>query len=784
MKIRFYNIILILLLLQITSLALYSQRAIITEEDKSENEQNNTTDEMSPDDIILTPITVREDATTKRKGKDIQSISSHIMTARELKQAPATLGDSLNALATLPGITRSGIDLFGQLIIRGADERFNNYYIDDIPIFNPLHYNSLHSIINTNLIGEIDIYASAFPAEFGSATAAIINITTVDDVQKFEGYGDLSALSANILLQAPISHNENGDLVFNMPWFISAKNNTENAGYVIVSGRFGYPGLVTAIISRINEDIPKMLPIYWDYQAKCKYCINSTNSISLLFIGGGDYMNMKKDKAFNDKEDPLAAIIDIKMNKIYHAQGLYYTYMPSKKFNNKFVTFNSLNSSYIYNDYPLPGVAYWAKDIHITSRPYIVGLKNKTKFEWWNDHSEVRTGLEYRIYYFTAHGKSVIQHGDQNENNSADLGDPDHMLGYQLDERILNYVIGGYLENKLTFEGFTLLPGLRSEYLNRAQIISVDPRIMIGYKFPTGTTLSAAGGKYSYFLQTNPYIFDKNPDIAKIGKKLKPEKAIHRVIGIEQEIGLFTVKVEGFNNYYYDIGKEYPHFEPDGTFLLGLNSAKIRTKGMEIMLRKDRWIKQDGFFGYISYTYTKSKVKSGLPTHPGLYSIELNDRIDEYGDQWINFENEQRHSVKLTGGYVFGQHTISSRFELYSSFPYTPIIGSKFDAEYYNYTDGIRYVPIYGKKNTKHFPMQHRLDLRYSLKRPNPRGYINFYIEILNIYNHKAINIQRWDYRYPYSSRNPSNVGPSDVGPETSMQDIAIMPNFGIEIKF
>ena len=80
--------------------------------------------------------------------------------------------------------------------------------------------------------------------------------------------------------------------------------------------------------------------------------------------------------------------------------------------------------------------------------------------------------------------------------------------------------------------------------------------------------------------------------------------------------------------------------------------------------------------------------------------------------------------------------------------------------------------------------MQHRLDLRYSLKRPNPRGYINFYIEILNIYNHKAINIQRWDYRYPYSSRNPSNVGLSDVGPETSMQDIAIMPNFGIEIKF
>ena len=75
-------------------------------------------------------------AITIREDRNKQTLSRNTLSIEEIKDTPATFGDALGALSTLPGVVRSG-GLFGQILIRGASDTANRYYIDDIPVLNP-----------------------------------------------------------------------------------------------------------------------------------------------------------------------------------------------------------------------------------------------------------------------------------------------------------------------------------------------------------------------------------------------------------------------------------------------------------------------------------------------------------------------------------------------------------------------------------------------------------------------------------------------------------------------
>ena len=112
-------------------------------------------------DFRLGAISIKGAAITITGERDIQKVSRYTMTVKELKEVPASFGDSISALTSLPGVIRTD-GFFGPLVIRGGLDRNNNYFIDDIPIYSPLHFGGLHSVINNNLMSEIDLFSSAF----------------------------------------------------------------------------------------------------------------------------------------------------------------------------------------------------------------------------------------------------------------------------------------------------------------------------------------------------------------------------------------------------------------------------------------------------------------------------------------------------------------------------------------------------------------------------------------------------------------------------------------------
>ena len=81
-----------------------------------------------------------------------------------------------------------------------------------------------------------------------------------------------------------------------------------------------------------------------------------------------------------------------------------------------------------------------------------------------------------------------------------------------------------------------------------------------------------------------------------------------------------------------------------------------------------------------------SSKKSGLPTTEGYGGVETNPVGDVFGDEWTTSSYEQRHNVKLVGGYRWGDNTFSGRLQYYSGFPYTPYIDGVYDTNYFDLT--------------------------------------------------------------------------------------------------
>ena len=728
-------------------------------------------------DFQLSLITTKGRAVVVTADRDVQKVSRYTMTVKELKEVPASFGDSISALTSLPGVIRTG-DFFGPLVIRGGNFLGNNYFIDDIPISQPMHFGGIHSVINNNIMSEIDLYASAFPAQFGSATGAVISINTVDEVKEFGGYTDVGLISASMLLQTPIKRGTEGFPYPALPQDEPKSEKEEIAGYIIASGRIGYLTLFIPIFYEIVMGKKLMaLPEYWDYQFKMKYSFNPRHSITFLFFGSKDYFKFLESGQLDESSDPLLQNFQAMIDRADNNMGLYYIWKPNDWFSNRLLAYAALIESYQYFNLPSEGVAPVWKDLRITSRPYIFGLKDKFKAEIVKKTLELRGGPEYAFYYFSAKGKTLLPNVMNKPFNPAD---PTLFSPITLDEKIENHVFGGYIEAKLTWGWLTFVSGVRSEYLTRSGETTLDPRGMMSLAFPTKTTLSMAMGKYSYFFQTNPNIFDQNPDVSKIGKKLVSEKAIHSVVGIEQGIALFSLKAEGFYNTFYDLAQAYPHFETDGSFLEGLSIGRLKAYGVEVMFRKDLHENDDGLYGWLSYTYTRSRFRSGLPTQDGYLGDPRNKYGDLYGDTWITSDSEQRHAFKLVAGMKFGRHTLSCKFQYYTAQPFTPITGSIYDVDYKNNYGKDRYVPVMGYPNSKNPPDNHRLDVRYTYKVNHSWGYVSWYFEVINIYYYNPPDHEQWDYRYPYSESGPNKNPRMEKEPT----GIVLIPNFGVEVKF
>ena len=743
--------------------------------------------------FYLSPATFRTKRLKVRDRKAIQKLSRNTLSQRDIKNIPATFGDSLNALTSLPSVIRSNQGFLGNLLIRGANDTANQYYIDHIPVLYPQHFGGIQSIISNELIERIDLYSSNFPAPFGQAQGAVIDITTKDTVKNFNAKLIFSFLSSDAYFEGNLPSfstqpAKTSDLLKNIqkqknqtPLLEKNQNkDTKNQGYWIVSGRISYLTLtLSPILDALSTDKTTrfQLPQYYDYQLKGKYFLDqkSKHSIGLLFFGFYDTFKFTRtqpeeeniESAIESGLDPLFANSPSNINNSVFSNsiGIYYRFVPSPRVSTKFLAFAVLNQS----NFSASIEALRAlnpdndKTLDINIRPNLYELKNISEFFWYKDIAFLKFGLESIFYHFQSNGftQSIASFG---RINMPDFLRDDLFRRVDINFSKTNMIFSSFVENTFDIYNLKIVTGIHLAYLDLNQVFTYDPRLLLSYGFDWEMIISAGYGLYSSFPQANYFLFNRpfnqQPEVAR-SAYIQPEKARHISVGIEQSFPIFSVKMEGFYNTFWDQLISNPDRSSSRVFI---NSASIRSAGFEFLIRLAKDERRDTFYGWLSYTFTNSiqnKNITDLESSP-------------YSDQWLTSQYEQPHSLKLVMGYIFGQNNIGLRFELNSGLLYTPIIRNSdptLIAGRYN-----RYSPVYGKPYSERFPINHRLDLRYTRTSIFNWGSIDWYLEVINVYFYRPYTQLNWNYNKPYASGQNPTLGVSFLS--------YIIPNFGVEIRF
>lgn len=735
--------------------------------------------------------TVGAGGITVRGRRDDTKLSRYNVRLDEIKRIPGQFGDAMKGLETLPGVSPPPFG-GGDIVIRGAEPRSNTYLLDDLPIGYAFHFGGLNQVVHNDLIKSIDIYTGAYPANFSNAIGGVINIETVDEVEKFGGHTTFSLWATNVLFQAPLD---------------------DGKGYWIGSGRVSYLHLV------LRPYIPDGMspPFYWDGQFKIHYRFNPEHAIYFYFIGAKDTFAIEVEDTPEwdptNEPDPLYIGAALDLNAAFHTEAVRYIWQPASNFQNRIDLIYHDNISYFKGKI---GV-YEAVQSHHNGYAAF-----KDDFSWaiYKENVILDGGFEYRNFQYRTNGSNirVIDPEDPNP-DPYDTENPDFET-VPVDDRHRSSYMTGY--GMLSFKGGGLefKPGFRYDYFEPTNHEVVDPRGTLSYTFEKmGTTLIAGAGTYHQTPDPRTY----SPSSA--NPYLNMEEGRHYGIGLEQVfLKQWTMKLEGYRHYFESLVVDDPYILKAARLREFRDLKDVRTQrhidelieayqeplvyndrmgfsndgtgfseGYEFYIKKNLAPGKYGWYGWFSYYWSRTLYNE----HQHIISDEEKDMVLSADERRIlnQYDNSKDHYasfdrtvvVNVVLGYKIDREwQVGLRWNYRTSQPYTPVVGDDggrqvnhgrviFDPEYSDLKYSARLKPY------------HRLDIRIDRFLNYEWGYGNVFVEVLNVYLKKNEAGLSWSSAQPYSARNPRTI--YDLG--TLEQPVAggkrmrfPLINAGLEVKF
>ena len=303
----------------------------------------------------------------------------------------------------------------------------------------------------------------------------------------------------------------------------------------------------------------------------------------------------------------------------------------------------------------------------------------------------------------------------------------------------------------------------------------ISPRISFSYNLTSAITLNANTGLY-YQLPAYTVLGyrDNTGNLVNKDNGVEYIRAYHIVAGTEFiSRKNLKVSVEGFMKFF----SQYPFLLRDSISLANQgsdfgvigNEAVVSTSvgrsyGIEFLLQQKLF---KGFYGLMTYTFVRSEFR------------------DKHND-WVPSSWDNIHIFNITAGKTFKKNWevgMKWRFSLGS--PYTPYnVPLSSDIAAWNVTQ--HGLSDYNLLNTKRLPPFHELDVRIDKKYFLKKFNLNFYIDVQNVYNSKAVGIPILDVVRD-SNGNPL-TDPSDPTKYlTHLLDNKsgnVLPTIGVVVEF
>ena len=642
------------------------------------------------------------------------TISRTEIRGSELLRIPGTANDALKGLTTLPSI---GIpnDYFGVLYVRGSEPGSNLYYLDRTPLGYPFHWGGLLSTISSETIETIDIYAGGYGAEFGLDSQSVLDIHARDSIaERFDGKFNLNIFYSEGLLEGRIGEK----------------------GYVSVSGRRSYFDLIAGPIIESQSGETQQFPYFSDYQLKFVYPLTENHSLTLNTFAATDHFHLETEVEETENEmeteidEPFESSAFFKNG--FNGQGIHLR----SEFTENLISNLSLTRSFNFLHIDLDAIIsettirdergeFIAKSRDSLEYNLRVNVPVYTLREDVSYRLTPKLQLEPGLLLAFSPAKSTehssypsfeeevpdeetlneLRQTDPTQVRFDDDGTPrirttetrDYEFGHDLQRA------EGYLQTRYDpLPALSVAFGVRVDYLDVIEQLSVQPRGSVSIKLPIGSNLRFAYGHYEQSPQLSELLSENG------NSALKSSLARHYIMELEHELSSQTELK--FASYYKDSQKlvtedEVSNFLNQGTGYVG---------GVEAFLRHRI---PDKFFGWISYAYTHAERRE----NPDVTS------------QPYLFDNT--HIVSIVANYNFNpDFEIGAKWQYLSGTAEAPISAVVLIQD--PVTRGLNplfasFSRVLGAKLTPY----HKLDLRISRKWNFGGMKIGGFIEVLNVYN-------------------------------------------------
>lgn len=624
----------------------------------------------------------------------------------EIRRAPGGFEDVVRALSVLPGVAQANPGR-NDLVVRGGAPSENLYVVDGFIVPNINHFGSQGATGGPLSYINLDFVRDATFSTGGFSSLYGDKLSSVLKIDLRDGRKD------KIGGKGTISASQFG---LNLEGPLSSNSN------FIFSARRSYLDFI------FNAAGFNFVPEYYDLLSKFTYDIDSKTKLSYLFIGAFD--NVKFNN--KDSEDLYENSRILGSDQIQYVTGISLRKLFNKGFYNI-----SLSRNFV--DYDTSQRDTLLNPIFLNkSREGENELKADLVYKL-SSSSELNLGASAKLIKFNADVKLP--------GFKTTFGE---LLSVTSLSTFKNYQkYGLYAQySDVLFDRFMVSIGTRGDYFSGINNgFTVSPRFSVSYIISELATLSFSTGVYH---QSPSYIwlaaFPSNKD-------LKPVRVYQYVLGYERKLrDDIRMKLEGFykdyNNYPTSRLRPYLVLANTGAGFGGgddnfsafgleplVSDGKGFARGIEFSMQKKA--SQTPHYALLSITYSESFFT-------GLDRIQ---RAGSYDQKWI---------FNLSAGYKFSSKwETSMKFRFATGNPYTP----------FN-PDGTQSVVNY---NANRFEPLHSLDIRFDRRWDFENLSLITYLDVQNIYNRKASNFIRWDYR---------------KGEVDKQSSIGILPSIGISLEF
>lgn len=483
-------------------------------------------------------------------------VSVKSLTPREIRSSAGSGEDIFRIIQSMPGVSGAG-GKSANLAVRGGSPEENLTLLDNVEIYNPLHFARLGtsmgiiSIVNPALLQSVDFLTGGFPAKYGNKMSSVFELQLKEgNRSKFNTDVNANLGGFGVLLDGPVPGN--GTLVF--------------------SARRGFFEILTAVMDK------PVAPNYWDIVGKATYAFGLRHKLSLV---GFYYLDdIERTGTIDDAGSELGRKYDYTRRDDYgSAIGVNWRYLFSKQ--GYLLTTAAFTSngwkSWIGSetDHNLNGENVKEDEVH---------LKSELTYKY-NEILEIKSGIQFKTINSEHHTWSAAD-----TTRTGFVFPADTVYYYPK----MTYKTGIYFQT--TFQPLPVLSlttGLRYDYFEFTNESKVSPRLGLSYRITDRTTFNTAFG---YYYQTPAaYQAALHPD----NEELNSNRSIHYIVGFEHLLFHDTkISIEIYQKEMDNI------FLNSDTSKVITNSASGFAQGIEFYLQKKM---SKNLVGSFAYTYSVSK---------------------------------------------------------------------------------------------------------------------------------------------------------------------------------